>query len=312
MEDTETVSIPQQASNHPPKTPPDMSNQSLPPPDPYLDRTRIPIGSLGPITVDDYPQGPSPLHPPGQGHIGGTTTPTARSIRQDFFSPHPDNKPLLDPNAHISSASHGPQRRLSENSLAPSHHSSIPSDHPSRLGPTLAPNPGPPSFFSHNSNSNSHSNGNLPTPLDYMQPTGHMLDHPGIETPVALDQTLVDFIKTMEQSESEWADFILSAGDSQYNYDHGQDHGHGHGHNHNHDHAVGSGHGQGQDGHSRMSNGQHGTPAAVTSQNDGHRHGHVVAVGDETGNDHRSGMDIDYRSNSQCKRYPGLCVACDN
>jgi hypothetical protein len=311
MEDIETVSISQEARNHPSETPPDISNRSLLPPDSYLDRTRIPIGSLGPITVDDYTQGPSPLHPPGQGHIGGTTTPTARSIRQDFFSPHPDNKPLLDPNAHISSASHGPQRRLSENSLAPSHHSSIPSDHPSRLGPTLAPNPGPPSFFSHNSNSNSHSNGNLPTPLDYMQPTGHMLDHPGIETPVALDQTLVDFIKTMEQSESEWADFILSAGDSQYNYDHGQDHGHGHGHNPNHDHAMGGGHGQGQDGHSRMSNGQHGTPAATTSQNDGHRHGHVVAVGDEIGNDHRSGMDIDYRSNSQWKSYPGLCVTCD-
>jgi hypothetical protein len=145
-----------------------------------------------------------------------------------------------------------------------------------------------------------------------MQPTGHMLDHPGIETPVALDQTLVDFIKTMEQSESEWADFILSAGDPQYNYDHGQDHGHGHGHNQNHDHAMGIGHGQGQDGHSRMSNGQHGTPAGATSQVDGHRHGHVVAVGDETGNDHRSGMDIDYRSNSQWKSYPGLCVVYEN
>jgi hypothetical protein len=38
----------------------------------------------------------------------------------------------------------------------------------------------------------------------------------------------------------------------------------------------------------------------------------VVAVGDETGNDHRSGMDIDYRSNSQWKSYPGLCVVYEN
>ena len=236
----------------------DAPGNTLAPPDPNIER--IPIGGLGTFTIDDYVKGPSPLHPPGQGQIGGGTP---RSIRQDFFSSHPENKPILDPNAHISCASHareamtGPQRRLSENSLAPSHHSSVHTDHTGRLGPTLAPGP---------------SSSGIMTPMDYMQPTGHMLDHPHIETPVALDQTLVDFIKTMEQSESEWANFILSAGDSQN--DHGMENGQD---------------GMNGNGHDMMRGGG-------PSHDGGQQQEHMLNGGSGPGHEHRSGMDVDYRS----------------
>lgn len=113
--------------------------------------------------------------------------------------------------------------------------------------------------------------------MSYMQPTGHMLEHPNVETPIALDQTLVDFIKTMEQSESEWANFILSAGESQ----------HAHGMDRDHDEFA-------ESTHNAMHTGE-------SSQHRGNHEELLVAGQISTENSHRSDMDVDFRPQGQSR-----------
>ena len=242
---------------------------------------------------------PAPLRPPLQ-----QAESVRSSGRPNFFAPPPEGKPILDPNTHISSASYTRDphrsgagghsinsRRLSEQSLTASYISSVPTDSSHHHADIIIAN-GQGTLFPppHHTTitSGSHEFDPLPpAPLpvasfDYMQSTGHMLDHPTNEIPVALDQTLVDFIKTMEQSESEWANFILAAGDGGVGHDHGVIGGGlaGHGHEIGHE-----------------SNGHHGTATpgrsfAVEMGGNGHQ-------GDQRGEMPRNGMEVDYQAEGE-------------
>jgi hypothetical protein len=253
-----------------------------------LTSSPVPISSSSNI-IGEYNKSPLPtLRPPVQ-----RIDSKHGSIRSTFCSPHSsEGKSVLDPNAHISSSSHARDilppghstdtRRLSEHSLTASYISdngSVPNLGltlpTARLGipndPRLAPIPG-----------------------DYLQPTGHILDNPISDTPVVLDQTLVNFIKTMEQSESDWANFILSSGDGhEHGTNGGSEHmglnGHGHGHIHGHGHGHGHGHVSG------------------SVKGIGHDMGiygdHVMEPGRSVVDDRRSGMDVDYGNNRKSHPY---------
>ena len=112
-----------------------------------------------------------------------------------------------------------------------------------------------------------------------MQSTGHMLDHPTNEVPVALDQTLVDFIKTMEQSESEWANFILAAGDGSAGHEYG---------------AIGGGLANHGHGIGHEANGHHGS--ATPGRSFPMEMGGTGHQGDHGGEMSRNGMEVDYQA----------------